>query len=30
LPVTTTLSVQEALGKELPPYSFTVIRFKTK
>ncbi|MES2484394.1 MAG: alpha-L-arabinofuranosidase C-terminal domain-containing protein [Bacteroidota bacterium] len=29
-PVTTSLSVQQALTKELPPYSFTVIRFKTK
>jgi alpha-L-arabinofuranosidase len=29
-PVTTQLPTQDALKKELPPYSFTVIRFKTK
>ncbi|MFP9100233.1 alpha-L-arabinofuranosidase C-terminal domain-containing protein [Flavobacterium sp. RHBU_24] len=29
-PNVTTLSAKEALVKELPPYSFTVIRFKTK
>lgn len=29
-PVVTTLSAKEALSKELPPYSFTVIRLKTK
>ena len=29
-PVVTNLSVKEALAKALPPYSFTVIRFKTK
>lgn len=29
-PVTTAIPVQQALSKELPPYSFTVIRFKTK
>ena len=29
-PVVTNLSVKEALAKVLPPYSFTVIRFKTK
>ena len=30
LPVTSKLSAQAALEKELQPYSFTVIRFKTK
>ncbi|MFP9114565.1 alpha-L-arabinofuranosidase C-terminal domain-containing protein [Flavobacterium sp. RHBU_3] len=29
-PVTTQLAVQDAFKKELPPYSFTVIRLKTK
>lgn len=29
-PVTATVSVKEALSNQLPPYSFTVIRFKTK
>lgn len=29
-PVTTSIPAQQALSKELPPYSFTVIRFKTK